>query len=270
MAKKKISINGIEIGSGKPFIIAGPCVVESKEIAFQVAEEIIRVSKKFKIQAIYKSSYMKANRSSINSFSTIGISKALKILREVKEQFNLTILTDIHTTQEVEEAADVADILQIPAFLCRQTELIKAAAKTGKIVNIKKGQFMAPDGMRESAQKAEEAGGKNIILTERGTTFGYHDLVVDFRSLIVMKDLGYPVVYDSTHSVQKPGSEGNITGGSPEFIIPLARAAAAIGVDGIFLETHPDPENALCDKHCQLKLSLLEQMIEQVIEVWKI
>ncbi len=270
MANKKISVNGVEIGGGKPFIIAGPCVVESKDIAFEAAEEIVRVASKFKVQVIYKSSYMKANRSSVNSFSTIGISKALKILKQVKAEFNLPILTDIHTTQEVEEAADIADVLQIPAFLCRQTELIKAAAKTGKAVNIKKGQFMSPEGMSEAASKAEEAGGVKIMLTERGTTFGYHDLVVDFRSLIVMRNLGYPVVYDSTHSVQKPGSEGDSTGGSPEFIIPLARAAAAVGVDGIFLETHPEPAEAFCDKHCQLKLSYLERMMEQVTEVWKI
>lgn len=270
MAQKAFTVDRVEIGSGKPFIIAGPCVVESKDIAFKAAEEIVRVSHKYKIQAIYKSSYMKANRSSANSFSSIGISKALKILREVKTQYKLPILTDIHTIQEIDEAADIADVLQIPAFLCRQTELIKAAAKTGKAVNIKKGQFMAPEGMLEAAQKAEEAGGAKTMLTERGTTFGYHDLVVDFRSLIVMKSLGYPVIYDSTHSVQKPGSEGDSTGGVPEFIIPLARAAAAVGVDGIFLETHPEPKDALCDKHCQLKLNLLEQMIEQVIEVWKI
>jgi 2-dehydro-3-deoxyphosphooctonate aldolase (KDO 8-P synthase) len=213
---------------------------------------------------------MKANRSSTNSFSTIGISKALKILRDVKGEFKLPILTDVHSTNEVDEAAEVADILQIPAFLCRQTELIKAAARTGKAVNIKKGQFMAPESMKEAAMKAEEAGGSKIMLTERGTTFGYHDLVVDYRSLIVMKNLGYPVVYDSTHSVQKPGAEGDSSGGSPEFIIPLARAAAAVGVDGIFLETHPEPNEALCDKHCQIKLNLLDTMIEQVIRVWKI
>lgn len=269
MARKAFRIGHVEIGAGKPFLIVGPCVVESREIASKTAEEIIRVSEKHKIAAIYKSSYMKANRQSGGSFSTIGISKALKILDEIKHEFNLPILTDVHNTDEVDKAAVVADCLQIPAFLCRQTELIKAAAKTGRALNIKKGQFMAPADMKEAALKAEEAGNTQVILTERGTTFGYHDLVVDFRSIVIMQNLGYPVVFDSTHSVQKPGAAGGISGGAPEFIIPLARAAAAVGVDGIFLETHPDPQNALCDKDCQLKLDLLDSMVERVLEVWR-
>ena len=269
MAGKAFSIGHVEIGTNKPFVIVGPCVVESREIAFKTAEEITRVAQKFNIPAIYKSSYMKANRQSGGSFSTIGITKALKILAEIKTEFNLPVLTDVHTTGEVEEAASVADCLQIPAFLCRQTDLIKAAAKTGKALNIKKGQFMAPENMKEAAQKAEESGKGGVMLTERGTTFGYHDLVVDYRSIIVMQSLGYPVVFDSTHSVQKPGAAGGSSGGAPEFIIPLARAAAAIGVDGIFLETHPDPQNALCDRDCQLKLNLLDNLIERVLEVWQ-
>jgi len=268
MDRIKFLIGNVEIGSDKPFLIAGPCVVESKAIAFRAAEEIVRVSQKFNIPIIYKSSYIKANRQSGNSFATIGVDKALEILGEVKREFNLPILTDVHNIDEVKRAADIADCLQIPAFLCRQTDLIKAAAQTGKAINIKKGQFMAPEGMKEAALKAEETGNHKVMLTERGTTFGYHDLVVDFRSIVIMKSLGYPVVYDSTHSVQKPGAAGASSGGSPEFIIPLAKAAAAVGVDGIFLETHPDPQNALCDKDCQLKLDLLETIAEQVLAVW--
>ena len=269
MAERRFKIEDIEIGSGKPFIIAGPCVVESRDMVFRTAEEIVRVSQKFKIPAIFKSSYVKANRQSVNSFSTIGIAKALTILSDVKNEFKLPVITDVHNTGEVTAAAEIADCLQIPAFLCRQTDLIQAAAKTGKAINIKKGQFMAPEGMKEAALKAEEVGNSRVMLTERGTTFGYHDLVVDFRSIVVMKSLGYPVIFDSTHSVQKPGAAGSSSGGAPEFIIPLARAAAAVGVDGIFLETHPDPKSALCDRDCQLKLDLLEQMIESVLEVWR-
>jgi 2-dehydro-3-deoxyphosphooctonate aldolase (KDO 8-P synthase) len=269
MAEKPFKIDDIEIGGGKPFIIAGPCVVENRDMVFRAAEEIVRVSRKFQLPVIFKSSYVKANRQSASSFSTIGIDKALAILAEVKSEFGLPVITDVHNTGEVAAAAEVADCLQIPAFLCRQTELIQAAAKTGKAINIKKGQFMAPEGMKEAAGKAEDVGNSRVMLTERGTTFGYHDLVVDFRSLVVMRNLGYPVIFDSTHSVQKPGAAGKSSGGAPEFIIPLARAAAAVGVDGIFLETHPDPSQALCDRDCQLKLSLLETMIERVLQVWK-
>ncbi len=268
MAGKKFKIGSIAIGGDKPFFIAGPCVVESEAIAFVTAEEIVRVSEKFKIPFIYKSSYTKANRQSGESFASIGTDKALQILDDVKKQFNLPVLTDIHTPEEASIAAEVADCLQIPAFLCRQTELIRAAAKTNLPLNIKKGQFMAPKDMGEAAAKAEAEGNARIMLTERGTTFGYNDLVVDFRSLVIMKQLGYPVVFDSTHSVQKPGAAGDSSGGSPEFIIPLARAAAAVGIDGLFVETHPEPQNALCDRNCQLKLDLLEQMVEKALEVW--
>jgi len=268
MAKTGFSIGQVEIGNSKRFIIAGPCVVETRDIAFAAADEIVRVSKKFNIPFIYKSSFVKANRQAGISFASIGIETALKILAEVKAQYNLPILTDIHNTDQVSAAAKVADCLQIPAFLCRQTELIKAAAKTGLPLNIKKGQFMAPEDMRDAAMKAIEEGNPKVMLTERGTTFGYHDLVVDFRSIVIMKQLGYPVVFDCTHSIQKPGGAGNISGGSPKFIIPLARAAAAVGVDGLFIETHPEPKDALCDQNCQLKLSLLEEVVEQVLGVW--
>ncbi|MCP4580366.1 MAG: 3-deoxy-8-phosphooctulonate synthase [candidate division Zixibacteria bacterium] len=269
MADKKIQIGPVEIGGGKPFIIAGPCVVESRDIAFAAADEITKVSQKFKIPVVYKSSFIKANRQAGASFASIGIDNALKILGEVKAKYNLPILTDIHNTDQVSAAAEVADCLQIPAFLCRQTELIKAAAKTGLPLNIKKGQFMAPEDMNDAAIKATEEGNSKVILTERGSTFGYHDLVVDFRSIVIMKNLGYPVVFDCTHSVQKPGSAGNSSGGAPEFIIPLAKAAAAVGVDGLFIETHPEPKDALCDQNCQLKLDLLEAMVGEVMGIWE-
>jgi 2-dehydro-3-deoxyphosphooctonate aldolase (KDO 8-P synthase) len=265
---RNFRVGDVEVGSGKPFLIAGPCVVESKAIAFAAAEEIVQVAQKYAIPVIYKSSYMKANRQSVDSFSTIGIDSALKILAEVKAEFGLPILTDVHTSEETVLASAVANCLQIPAFLCRQTELVAAAARTGLPLNIKKGQFMAPEDMGEAAAKAIANGNEKVMLTERGTTFGYHDLVVDFRSLVIMKQLGYPVVFDCTHSIQKPGARGDSSGGAPEFIIPLARAAAAIGVDGLFLETHPDPANAKCDKQCQLKLSMLEELVQRVIEVW--
>ena len=268
MAVARFNIGTVEVGTGKPFFIAGPCVVESKEIAFAAAEEIIRVSEKYKVPFVYKSSYLKANRQSINSFATMGIEKALQILNDVKKEFNIPVLTDIHSPQEAVMAAEIVDCLQIPAFLCRQTYLISAAAKTGLALNIKKGQFMAPEGMAEAAGKAKAVGNDKIMLTERGTTFGYHDLIVDFRSLVIMRKLGYPIVFDCTHSVQRPGAEGDSSGGSPEFILPLARAAAAVGVDGIFLETHPDPSKAKCDRHCQLKLGLLDEMVERILEVW--
>jgi 2-dehydro-3-deoxyphosphooctonate aldolase (KDO 8-P synthase) len=269
MAETKFKIGDIEIGSGRLVIIAGPCVVESQEIAFTTAEHIAKVSEKYNIPFIYKSSYIKANRQSVTSFSTIGIDKALKILAEVKNKFNMPILTDIHKPDEAGMAAEVADCLQIPAFLCRQTELVQAAAKTGLPLEIKKGQFMAPENMGDIAAKAVSAGNNKVMLTERGTTFGYHDLVVDYRSLVIMKKIGFPVIFDCTHSVQRPGAEGDTSGGSPEFIIPLAKAAVAVGVDGLFIETHPDPQNAKSDKNCQLKLDLLEDMISQVLKVWK-
>lgn len=268
MAKRDFTVGAVEIGTGKPFFIAGPCVVESEAIAFQAAEEIARVSQDFEVPFIYKSSYVKANRQSGNSFATIGTDKALAILEKVRRQFGLPILTDIHSPDEAAIAASIVDCLQIPAFLCRQTELIKSAANTGLPLNIKKGQFMAPEDMAETAAKAESVGNIKIMLTERGTTFGYHDLVVDFRSLVIMRGIGYPIVFDCTHSVQKPGAAGEASGGSPEFIVPLARAAAAVGVDGIFVETHPEPAEAKSDKYCQLRLDLLTELVERTLEVW--
>jgi len=262
-----IEVKGIKIGGNNPFVlIAGPCIVESKEIAFQAAESIKEITTKLQIPYVYKSSYKKANRTSINSFTGIGDKEALEILSEIATKFQLPILTDVHNNEEVAGAASVADILQIPAFLSRQTELLIEAGKSGKVVNIKKGQFLAPDEMKHAVSKVESTGNKNILLTERGTTFGYHNLVVDMRSIIIMKEFGYPVVMDATHSVQLPG-ENSISGGQPVYIKPLARAAAAVGIDALFLEVHPDPPKALSDAASQLPLSRLENLL---IEIKKI
>jgi 2-dehydro-3-deoxyphosphooctonate aldolase (KDO 8-P synthase) len=256
-----VEVNGIKIGGGNPFVlIAGPCVIESKELIMTTASKIKEITSELNIPFIFKSSYKKANRTSDTSFVGIGDVEALNVLAEVKTKFNLTIITDIHTVAEAEMAARYVDILQIPAFLCRQTELLKAAAKTGKVINIKKGQFLAPGDMKYAAEKVINAGNNKILLTERGSSFGYHNLVVDMRGLIIMKDLGFPVVMDATHSVQVPG-EGGITGGQPDFIKPIARAAAAVGIDALFLEVHPDPENAMSDAASQLPLNELRDLL---------
>ena len=256
-----VEVNGIRIGGGNPFVlIAGPCVIESKELIMTTASRIKDITSELNIPFIFKSSYKKANRTSDTSFVGIGDKEALNILAEVKTKFDLPVITDIHTVAEAEIAAQYVDMLQIPAFLCRQTELLKAAAKTGKIINIKKGQFLAPADMKYAAEKVINAGNNKILLTERGTSFGYHNLVVDMRGLVIMKDLGFPVVMDATHSVQVPG-EGGITGGQPDFIKPIARAAAAVGIDALFLEVHPDPKNAMSDAASQLPLNELKDLL---------
>jgi 2-dehydro-3-deoxyphosphooctonate aldolase (KDO 8-P synthase) len=263
-----IKLKNIKIGDGNPLVlIAGPCVVENREITLQTAAKIQAITKKHKMRFIFKASYKKANRTSGTSFSSIGIIEALKILEQVKKEFGIPILTDIHTDAEAEVAAEVADILQIPAFLCRQTELLHAAGRTGKIINIKKGQFVAPEDMDHQAKKVAATGNKKIMLTERGSTFGYHNLVVDMRSLQIMRGLGYPVVLDATHSVQLPGGGKGETSGRPEFIFPIARAGVAVGIDALFIETHPDPKRALSDAASQLKLDLLEELVKQVIAI---
>ncbi len=262
---KKISINNVLIGGNNPLVlIAGPCLVENREIIFTTAKTIISITDRLKIPFVFKSSYRKANRTSGESFATIGDVKALKILAEVKKEFSIPILTDIHSPAEAQFAAEVADVLQIPAFLCRQTELLEAAGKTGKVINIKKGQFLAPEDMHLAAEKVASTGNEKILLTERGTTFGYHNLVVDMRSLPIMRKSGYPVVLDATHSVQLPGGERKQSGGQPEFIFPIARAGVAAGCDALFVETHPNPIQALSDSASQLKLDLLEELLRQV------
>jgi 2-dehydro-3-deoxyphosphooctonate aldolase (KDO 8-P synthase) len=267
---KTINLDKIEIGNGNPLVlIAGPCVVENEDITFQVAESIKEICTRLNIPYIFKSSYKKANRTSIDSFVTLGIDESLAILDKVKHQFNLKLLTDVHTIEETQVAAEIADILQIPAFLCRQTDLLVAASETGKIVYVKKGQFLAPEDMRHAINKIESTGNKKIMLTERGTTFGYHNLVVDMRSLVVMKNLGYPVVMDATHAVQMP-SNSNTSGGNPEFIRPLAKAATAIGIDALFLEVHPDPPNAKSDAGSQLRLDEIESLLMEVQRIDKV
>jgi 2-dehydro-3-deoxyphosphooctonate aldolase (KDO 8-P synthase) len=261
-----VHIGTITIGGGAPLVlIAGPCVVESREMIFRTAEKIQSIARRLEMPFIFKSSYKKANRSSGKSFSSIGEEAALKILGDVKREFGIPVLTDVHSEKEVQMGAEVVDVLQIPAFLCRQTELLQAAGKSGKAVNIKKGQFVAPEDMELAAEKVASTGNKRILLTERGSTFGYHNLVVDMRSLPIMRRSGYPVVLDATHSVQLPGGEKDKSGGQPEFIFPIARAGVAAGCDAVFIETHPNPAKAKSDAASQLKLDLLEGLLEQLV-----
>ncbi len=265
-----VKVGNIQIGGKSPLVLfAGPCVVESREMILATAEKIQRTAVKYNTPVLFKSSYKKANRTSGKSFVGIGMDEALKILAEVKQELGLAIVTDIHTEQEAAVVAEVADVIQIPAFLCRQTELLHAAGRTGKVVNIKKGQFLAPEDMKHAVEKVNETGNVRVLLTERGTTFGYHNLVVDMRSLKIMRDLGCPVVLDATHSVQLPGADKSAaqTGGQPEFIFPLARAGVAVGIDGVFVEVHPNPATALSDSTSQLRLDLLDELLRQVTQI---
>ena len=265
-----IKLNDISIGGGAPLVlIAGPCVIENRKLIFETALAIKKITNELNIPFIFKSSYKKANRTSLGSFTGIGDKEALQILSEVRSELKIPVLTDVHTVEEIKLAASSVDVLQIPAFLCRQTDLLIAAGESGKIINIKKGQFLAPEDMKHAAQKVESTGNKNILLTERGTTFGYHNLVVDMRSLVVMRELGYPVVMDATHSVQLPSKE-NTSGGEPKFIKPLARAAAAVGIDSLFLEVHPNPKAALSDAASQLPLTELKNLLVEVLAIDKI
>jgi len=251
------------------FLLAGPCVIENELMAMDIAEKIIGITEKLNIPYIFKGSYKKANRSRVDSFTGIGDEKALKILRKVRDIFHIPVLTDIHETHDAAIAAEYVDVLQIPAFLCRQTDLLAAAAKTGKIVNIKKGQFLSPAAMRFAAQKVADSGNNQILLTERGTTFGYTDLVVDYRGIPEMQSFGYPVVMDATHSLQQPNQSSGVTGGMPQLIETIAKAAVAVGVDGLFIETHPHPEEALSDGANMLPLDLLEPLLEKLIRIRK-
>ncbi len=265
-----IEIKDYKIGNNNPVaLIAGPCVVENEKMILYTAERIKEISAKLNISYIFKASYKKANRTTINSFTGIGDEDALRILKKVNQEFNIPVLTDVHSPEEAKLAAVYVDVLQIPAFLCRQTDLLISAGETGKVVNIKKGQFLAPEDMEYAAAKVASTGNKKIMLTERGTTFGYHNLVVDMRSLIIMKELGYPVVMDATHSVQLP-SKGNVSGGEPKYIKPLANAAAAVGIDALFLEVHPNPKEALSDAASQLPLNELEDLLIEIISIDKI
>jgi 2-dehydro-3-deoxyphosphooctonate aldolase (KDO 8-P synthase) len=252
--------------NGKFKIIAGPCVAESEEMIFKTAGTLARICAGCDVDFYFKASYKKANRTSVHSFTGIGDEKALEIIARAGEKFSVKTLTDIHSPEEAALAAGYVDALQIPAFLCRQTDLLTAAGNTGKSVNIKKGQFMAPSDMTKAADKVRSSGNNDVWFTERGTFFGYHDLVVDFRSLPIMRNIGCPVIYDATHSVQQP-SRGDVSGGRPEFIRPLARAAAAVGVDGVFFETHPDPANAKSDAASQLPLDQSEVFINEIMKI---
>ncbi len=266
--RRAATVGKITLGAGAPLaVIAGPCVIESRDLVMRVATELRQLSETYRIPLIFKSSYRKANRTSKDAFSGIGDEKALAILGEVRVQLGLPIVTDIHTAQEALQAAEVVDMLQIPAFLCRQTELLQAAGETGKTINIKKGQFLAPEDMRYAADKVLATGNANVLLTERGTTFGYHNLVVDMRSLVIMQRLGFPVVLDVTHSLQLPGQQADRSGGQPEFIAPIARAGVAVGCDGIFLETHPDPPNAKSDSATQLRLDRVPALFRQLVRI---
>ncbi len=249
------------------FLIAGPCVVEENSIMETVAETLKELCQKFGIPLVFKASYTKANRSSIDSYAGLGLDEGLKVLQSIGKQFELPLLTDVHESCEVAAAAEVCDILQIPAFLSRQTGLIKAAAQTGRIVNIKKGQFMAPEDMESAARKASNTGNDKLLLTERGSCFGYHNLVVDFRGFAIMESLGWPVVYDVTHSLQKP-SQGKTSGGEPQHAIMMAKAALATGkVKGLFLETHPEPAKAKSDAASMLPLNQLEALLEACLRI---
>lgn len=249
------------------FLIAGPCAIESEMMAMEIAEKTRKITADLRIPYIFKGSYRKANRSSIHSFTGIGDEKALKILRKVSETFDMPVTTDIHTDEEAAIAAEYVDILQIPAFLCRQTSLIAAAANTGKIVNIKKGQFMSPESMVHAVQKVRECNNPKVLLTERGTTFGYQDLVVDYRGIPVMKSFGVPVIMDCTHSLQQPNQPSGVTGGKPGLITTIAKAAIAVGVDGIFLETHPNPSEAKSDAANMLPLDQLEPLLTKLTAI---
>lgn len=244
-----------------PLVIAGPCVIETEDIVFETAKRLKEICRDLSLPFIFKSSYDKANRTSINSYRGPGIDRGLRILEEVKNRFSIPVLTDIHYHGEADVVSEVVDVIQIPAFLCRQTDIVRAAADTGTPVNIKKGQFMAPWDMRNVIEKARSSGNDQIMITERGATFGYNNLVVDFRALPIMRSFGCPVIFDVTHSVQLPGGQGTCSGGQSEFAAPLARAAAATGVDGLFMETHPEPGKALCDGPNMIKLDNLKEML---------
>lgn len=249
------------------FLLAGPCVIEGEDMALRIAERLAIATSKLDIPYVFKGSYRKANRSRLDSFTGIGDEKALKILARVREEFGVPVVTDIHTAEEARMAAEYVDMLQIPAFLCRQTDLLTAAARTGKAVNIKKGQFLSPTAMRYAAEKVVESGNPNVLLTERGTTFGYQDLVVDFRGIPQMRALGYPVVMDATHSLQQPNQSSGVTGGMPQLIETMAKAAIAVGADGIFLETHENPAVALSDGANMLRLDLVEPLLRKLVRI---
>ncbi len=265
---KQVRLKKITWGDGQSLpLIAGPCVIENRDLVMKTAEKLKTICEKLKIPFIFKSSYDKANRTSSKSFRGLGIEEGLNILSEVKKEFDVFVLSDIHEISEINLAGKVLDIIQIPAFLCRQTNLIIEAAKTGKVINIKKGQFLAPDDVANIVKKAYSVGNENILITERGTSFGYHNLVVDMRAFDIIHKAGIPVIFDSTHSVQLPGGAGDKSSGQREFIPSLLRAAVAAGCDGIFMETHPDPDNALSDGPNMVQLDKVENLLTEALRI---
>ena len=253
--------------SGNFFLMAGPCAIEGENMAMEIAEKIVELTNRLQIPYVFKGSYRKANRSRLDSFAGIGDEKALKILRKIGETFQIPTVTDIHSAEEAKMAAEFVEVLQIPAFLCRQTDILVAAAKTGKVVNIKKGQFLSAKAMQFAVTKVQESGNYNVVLTERGTTFGYQDLLIDYRGIPVMQQMNVPVVLDITHSLQQPNQASGVTGGKPELIETVARAGIAVGVDGIFIETHPNPKKAKSDGANMLQLNLLEPLLKKLIQL---
>jgi len=265
---KIVNVRNLAIGQRQPLVfIAGPCVIESHESCLKLADKLKTIFQKNKLPFIFKASYDKANRTSGNSYRGPGVKEGIKILADIKKRLDLPILSDVHSEEEIPIVSETLDIIQIPAFLCRQTDLILAAAKTGKPINIKKGQFLAPWDMKAVVEKVRSTGNEQILLTERGTCFGYNNLVSDMRSLVIMRELGYPVIYDATHSVQLPGGQGNVSGGERNMVMPLARAAVATGCDGLFLEVHENPEKALSDAATMLSIEALPNLLEQVLEI---
>lgn len=269
--RRGVRVGNIPVGGANPLaFIAGPCVIEGEKLTLKIAEKLKNISDNLGIPIIFKSSYDKANRTSVTSYRGPGLKEGLKILKQVKEITGMPVLSDIHSAGEAEYAAEVLDVLQIPAFLCRQTDLIIAAGKTGKPVNIKKGQFLAPWDVRHIINKALSTGNKNILITERGVSFGYNNLVVDMRAIPIMQGFGISVIYDATHSVQLPGGMGESSGGQREFIAPLARAAVSAGCDAVFMEVHERPEKALCDAPNTLSINAMQSLIQELIEIRKI
>lgn len=263
-------IGNTEIKKNQLFLIAGPCVIETEDIVYKTAETLKEISERLKIPFIFKSSYDKANRSSIRSYRGPGIEKGLEILNKVKDSFQIPVLSDVHSVEEIKIAREILDVIQIPAFLCRQTDLILEAGKTGKPVNVKKGQFLSPWDVSNIIEKFKSTGNDKIMITERGTTFGYNNLVVDFRSFPIIRSMGVKVVFDATHSVQLPGAAGKCSSGQREFVPHLSRAAVACGVDGLFFEVHPEPDKALCDGENMIPLSDFEPLLSCLIEIHKI
>jgi 2-dehydro-3-deoxyphosphooctonate aldolase (KDO 8-P synthase) len=261
-----VDVSGIKVGSGNPLVlIAGPCVLEGREPAIEIAKRIREIALRLSLPYIYKASYDKANRTSLASPRGPGLEEGLSILAEVRERCGVPVLSDVHTVQEAQRAGEVLDIVQVPAFLCRQTDLVVAAAKTGRPVSIKKGQFLSPDDVPQVAEKVVSTGNRKVMITERGTTFGYHDLIADMRSILLLRRMGFPVVFDATHSLQAPGGEGTRSGGHPELVPGMVRAAVAAGCDALFIETHPDPRRALSDGSSMIPLAQLEGVLRQAV-----